>query len=167
MIYSQLPVPVIISDDPGAEFLLSWRADYPLDTAVRGIARVSLAASPNLARYRVPEGEATRSLCGMALLPTPLLAVEIAGSLEAVKKSPSVHAQTSWEDDCRRQGRARIFAPRRISRLAAGTRTRKCVPVPFLSGLAIPIDLFTASRPATVGKIGATPLVLLSGVLET
>ena len=64
-------------------------------------------------------------------------------------------------------GTGSYFTPRRISRLAAGTRTRKCVPVPFLSGLAIPVDLFTASYLATVGKIVATPLLLLSGVLET
>lgn len=71
--------PIISTDDLAAMWLLPWRADRPLgELSVKGLSPVNIRAGPNLAMYRIPDGEAIRSICGSPPLPTPLLAADIA-----------------------------------------------------------------------------------------
>jgi hypothetical protein len=67
-------------DSQGAIWLTPWRAERAMDMDVLGLARIRLSQDRPFALYRVPEGEAVQTLCGME----PLLANLLAASLARV-----------------------------------------------------------------------------------
>lgn len=98
-------------DSQDAMWLVPWRAEVPVDGDILGLARIRLPQGTPFALYRVPEGEAPRTLCGMDPLPARLLAEKLSsrfgdrrddfGDLAEAVNGPTVltAVAAAWEED--------------------------------------------------------------------